>query len=337
MGLQSFYTNLTGVTAEQVDLALLTIANLVEGVSLIDSTTVDNITAFSDALNSFAKDPIQNLINTFNGSYQEVRSSVVSLFEGVIKTLSTYEKQFENKGKALVKSLTDGIYNQINVDSVALTVSMRNVGIDAIQGFINGGKSMMSSVYWQYWEIGKLALEAAKKALDSHSPSREFEKLGMDSDVGLANGLSQYSYLVEKSSAKVGNVALDAVSDSISKIMSMLDDDLDLTPTITPVLDLSQIQNGVYGVNDLLSGVNTGTFGMVDSNVRSMYETNNTLYNDANVIKAINGLESRLDNVASRIESMRVVLDNGTLVGEMAPGMDVELGNISTLTRRGVM
>lgn len=337
MGLQTFYTNLTGVTAEQVDLALLTIANLVEGVSLIDSATVDNITAFSNALNSFAKDPIQNLINTFNGSYQEVRSSVVSLFEGVIKTLSTYEKQFENKGKALVKSLTDGIYNQIHIDSVALTASMRSVGADAIQGFINGGKSMMTSVYWQYWEIGKLALEAAKKALDSHSPSREFEKLGMDSDVGLANGLSQYSYLVEKSSAKVGNIALDAVSDSISKIMSMLDDDLDLTPTITPVLDLSQIQNGVYGVNNLLSGVNSGTFGMIDNNVRGMYETSTTPYNDSNVIAAINGLETRLDNVASRIESMRVVLDNGTLVGEMAPGMDVELGNISTLTRRGVM
>ena len=337
IGVSNFYTNLEGVSFDQVDLAVASIQNIVNCLTLIDPTIAESANNFSTAMDTLSKVSIAQMVKTFEGSYQEVRSSVVSLFDGIIKTLSTYEKQFENKGTALVKSLTDGIYKQINTDSIALTVSMRNVGKDAIQGFINGGKSMMTSVYWQYWEIGKLALEAAKKALDSHSPSREFEKLGMDSDIGLANGLSQYSYLVEKSSAKVGNVALDAVSDSISKIMSMLDDDLDITPTITPVLDLSQIQNGVYGVNDLLSGVNPGTFGMVDSNVRGMYETNNALYNDANVIKAINGLESRLDNVASRIESMRVVLDNGTLVGEMAPGMDVELGNISTLTRRGVM
>lgn len=337
LGLQSFYTNLSGLTPDQVDLALLSISNIVSGVGLIDSAVVENINSFVSAIESLSTTSIQALIDGFNGSEQEAKNAVISLLDSLIKTFDSYDKQFESKGTSLVKSLTTGIYNQINSDSIALNSSMKNVGKDAIQGFIDGGKSMMTTVYWQYWEIGKLALEAAKKALDSNSPSKEFAKLGMDSDIGLANGLSQYSYLVERSSTRVGNVALDAVSDSIARIMSMLDDDLDITPTITPVLDLSQIQNGIYGVNDLLSGVNGGSFGMIDDSVRSMYETNTATYNDTNVVRAINGLEERLDNVATRLESMRVVLNNGALVGEMAPGMDVELGNISTLTRRGVM
>ena len=337
-GIRRFAYKFTDISLEEVNSAIDITKSIIDCLKLIEPSVVVSANNFSTALGSLANSSVKQMVDNFTGtSYQEVHAAVVSLFDGLIKTIKTYEKQFEHEGIAMVKSLTNGIYNRINLESASLSASMKQVGIDAVNGFINGAKSIATTVYLQYWEIGRLALKAAKEALDSNSPSREFEKLGMDSDIGMANGLTKYAFLVENSSAKVGNVAIDAISDSIDTIYSMLDDDLDVTPTITPVLDLSQIQNGIYGIDNLLSGVNGGSFGAVDRSVRSMYETNTALYNDSNVLRAIDSLNARLDNVATRIESMRVVLDNGTLVGEMAPGMDVELGNISTLTRRGVM
>ena len=143
--------------------------------------------------------------------------------------------------------------------------------------------------------------------------------------------------MLEDASTNVANSALSAVTSSISKITSLLDDELDTTPTITPVLDLSQIQNGVYGIDSILGGVDARMLGSVDGDIRSMNEISNAMYNDSKIIEAISSLENRLDSVATRMENLQVVLDTGTLVGETAPIMNDEFGNMDVLSQRGVM
>ncbi len=46
------------------------------------------------------------------------------------------------------------------------------------RGFINGIRSKLSGASQAGRDLGLAALNAAKKALDSHSPSREFIELG---------------------------------------------------------------------------------------------------------------------------------------------------------------
>lgn len=292
----------------------------------------------------------QALANGIASKTSTVGDAIITIIKGIIIYLALCEPAFQAEGKNAIQGYANGIKSGVASVSAAMALvssaakgamnisgNMYWVGRDAIQGFINGGKAMQESVYWAYWDIGKLALEAAKKALDSNSPSKEFFKLGADSDRGLANGLIDYAYLVENSSKRVANVALDSVGNSISKLSAMLENDIDITPTITPVMDLSQIQNGIYGANNLLSGINPGYMGAVGRDISSMYAINNSTYNDTNVVKSINELTTRIDTLGNDMRNLKVVLNNGTLVGEIAPDMNNELGNMNILTRRGVL
>lgn len=63
-------------------------------------------------------------------------------------------------------------------------------GKNAGQGFINGINSKLGGARSAGRSLGLAALEAAKKALDSHSPSREFIHLGENVGEGLAIGVN---------------------------------------------------------------------------------------------------------------------------------------------------
>ena len=84
-------------------------------------------------------------------------------------------------------------------------------------------------------------MSAAKRALDSHSPSKEFYKLGIYSGEGLSNGLDKSETIVTKSASGMANSALDAVSYALSSIGNMNGSSV----KIKPVLDFNNL--GKYG------------------------------------------------------------------------------------------
>ena len=339
-GVQGFITKFSG-SYSQVASAITTFFDSI--IKLLDTYAVP----MQNQGSKYAK----GISTGFKSQESTISTTVKSVIQSVVTYLNSMDSSFQKSGQQSAKKYADGLNSGIstikNVLSEiskassnglnSLPSSMYSAGVNAVQGFINGGYAMQNSVYWAYWTIGKLALNAAKQALDSHSPSKEFAKLGKDSDLGMANGLLNFAYLVEDSSREVANSALSAVTSSISKITSLLDDELDTTPTITPVLDLSQIQNGVYGIDSILGGVDARMLGSVDGDIRSMNEISNAMYNDSKIIEAISSLENRLDSVATRMENLQVVLDTGTLVGETAPIMNDEFGNMDVLSQRGVM
>ena len=64
-----------------------------------------------------------------------------------------------------------------------------NVGTDATEGLKNGLDNGLDDVEQAGKDLGSAVIDAAKDALDEHSPSREMEIIGGNADVGLANGI----------------------------------------------------------------------------------------------------------------------------------------------------
>ena len=64
-----------------------------------------------------------------------------------------------------------------------------NVGTDAAGGLKNGLDNGLDDVEQAGKDLGSAVIDAAKDALDEHSPSREMEIIGGNADVGLANGI----------------------------------------------------------------------------------------------------------------------------------------------------
>lgn len=80
----------------------------------------------------------------------------------------------------------------------------RNFG----QGFINGIGSMMGGAINAAANFAANALNAAKRALDSHSPSRKTDKLGSDFDQGFINAVTRRTADVMKAVGQMGKSAV---------------------------------------------------------------------------------------------------------------------------------
>jgi hypothetical protein len=74
------------------------------------------------------------------------------------------------------------------------------------------------------------------------SPSKEFMEMGMFVDQGLANGIDKYSYVANNSAEQMGTSLMDTFKSSIENIDAFVSKDMNLSPVITPVLDLTDIE-----------------------------------------------------------------------------------------------
>ena len=198
-------------------------------------------------------------------------ATIVAVFNMMItssrKIISSSQNIFQNDGKMIIVNFINGIQSQRTqaVNSIRTIVSdVKNAaddynnsfyytGQDMIQGLINGIRSKKSEAINAAARVASESLEAAKKALDSNSPSKKFTQLGKDSDDGLAIGFLGLINKVNKASTKVAETALNSVGIVLERLPNILSNDVNFSPRITPVLDLSNTRREAETLNTLLS------------------------------------------------------------------------------------
>jgi hypothetical protein len=180
-------------------------------------------------------------------------------------------------------------------------------------------------------------LTELNKTLDINSPSKEAYSSGQYTIKGLALGLLSLLSMAKNAGTKVGEATLDSINDPMSQIYSLFGDGFD--PTITPVLDLSQIQNGSSLIASMLNGGTVGFKGMypLQTNFDLLNDaTIDTGYDDTNVIEAINQLSKDISDLSEDMQNLKIVMDTGATVGALAPGMDQALGSRINMKERGI-
>lgn len=244
------------------------------------------------------------------------------LIEGLangLKVITAPVKAIWNLGTSLVSAMKDN------------WSKFKENGQQWANGIAEGLKSKMSYVVEQARSLGQNALSSLKNLLGIHSPSRVFAEIGKYVDEGFANGLSNNIGTITKASNSVGKSAKESLTEALSGINDDIGMD-ELNPTITPVLDLSQIKTGANSIASLLNSDETFKMG-VNSNAefnknraisRSIQADAN--YNDSNLIDVVNKLYTNVRELGDKLTNMQVVLDSGSLVGGIASPMDSALG-----------
>jgi TP901 family phage tail tape measure protein len=100
-------------------------------------------------------------------------------------------------------------------------------GKEAGQGFVSGFiRSILSgtgSVWSAAWNLGKAALSALKKAIDSHSPSKETEKEGKNFVEGFAVGVNKSTKSATSATKKMAEAAKKAFEQEFQNIQYRFD------------------------------------------------------------------------------------------------------------------
>lgn len=186
-------------------------------------------------------------------------------------------------------------------------------GVDMVQGFINGIGSMFGSVWSKATELAGGAVNAVKTFLGIHSPSRVFIEMGKFTAQGMSVGLDKYSRLAVNSAKGLASNVVDSVRNPLSAVSKMLDGDMDINPTITPVMDLSNVSKGTRLLNSMIgnkdiqinarSGVIAGSVGKIQNR-----------YDNSDVISALNGLKEQLNNTGPSYTINGITYDDGSSV-----------------------
>ena len=239
------------------------------------------------------------LISSVSSMITEAASKVRSksmAFRNIGRTLATNLGTGIRSGKPSVISSVSNVTSSIATSAKNQYSSMNRAGYYLAKGLADGIKNGKYIVKIAGKTIAEAALEAAKKALDENSPSKEAYKIGAYFTKGFAIGVEDNAYISKRNASSMANGVLKTVHDAIAKAGNLMDSGVDTQPTIRPIVDLTEVKTGAKAVN--------GIFGDLQSvGIRSSLDSinvamNGKLQNGSNdgVISAINKLGTQLES-----------------------------------------
>ena len=169
--------------------------------------------------------------------------------------------------------LESGVFDNINVESASKTLDKVVSAVESVQdtykdrfdivgqyvasGFAEGISKGESGAIQAAIDLATAAIEAAKTTLGEASPSKVFHTIGRFVDEGLANGISDNS---------------DVPENAMALLSESLISDMDGTPVIRPIVDLSEVTSGAKTIDGLMN--RNGSIGIDASTSRKQASMN---------------------------------------------------------------
>ena len=300
--IKSFVVEIGEVGSEGISSAIKKTKDIIAMAKSAASTDIESLQTFGKSLKKVATDGVKGFVKEFSGESPkaDAEEAVGKLLDSVVTGAEDKKSKVTKKFKTISQAAIDAITTK------ELLNDAKQAGADLVVGFANGIKGNKQLARLAGSELGRAALNAAKEALDEHSPSREAFKVGNYFGEGLVLGIRDYESTVYNAGYGVAEYAKDGLSRAISSISDLINNDMDAQPTIRPVLDLSEIESGANSINSMLnSGLPIG----VASNLRAInYGMNSRLQNGANsdVVSAIDKLRKGLGNVGGTTNNYNV-------------------------------
>lgn len=306
--------------------------------NVIVTVITTNISRAQNAMHQLAVAIINKAQEIFTSSYPKFRrfgeTMMRNLEEGANSNKSAIQDTFEDAMSSAANAVS-GYYSEFY-----------SAGSYAMDGLADGIWANRSSAINAAASAAASAYAAAKRQLDIHSPSKKFEWLGRMSDEGLGGGFLKYAAVIQRGASRAADVAYSGMESALTKITSILNDNIDASPVIRPVMDLSDVSRGASLIDALMMNQNGTYFGGIYSGntgrnlqaVGTMPETNmiTAQTNNRDVVEAVNTLGERMDLIAEEIRNMQVVLDTGATVGGISNKMDQDFGRKEVYRRRNI-
>lgn len=222
------------------------------------------------------------IIKSINGMPSEV----------VQKMVESGEWQFDDTGKNLVKSINSGVEEEATEENMMTSMSKYTdfFGADGTMSGIfgeggtdsgdqwNGGlltsitdKNKLNEIFDATYEQGTQAKAGWDTATDTNSPSKEAEKRGTYWISGLLKSLTAGNDQLFDASSKNADTVMGVYEDTLNKVSNITLNNNSLSPTITPVVDYTNIDNLTDWVGAL---DNTTTFKMAADSQLSIDNAN---------------------------------------------------------------
>lgn len=220
-----------------------------------------------------------------------------------------------------------------------------DVGGNLISGLWQGITGAAGAVWDGITSFGGAIVDGFCSFFGIHSPSRVMAGIGEYLSLGLAQGITDETDSVVQGVQDVSDTALSTMMDLAQRVGDIASDDFEYEPSIQPVVDMSDVQNGVDWLNDTLFqngtvALNAERTAGLAANVVRKAEINKAQQEEANkpdpnansnadIVESVETLADHIDGIARAVANMKVQMNGRKLVGEIINDVDEGLGKIS--------
>ena len=303
--------------------------NMFEGVDLSDP---DALNQALDAIEGFDLDS-DAIMADWSDDMTEYGSTGFANFTDGMETKNTAVQQ-------MATQISDNLVDKLESYEPKMYVA----GKYLLDGF-NAGLADEEGTRKTYKNVAEMVRSARRKLEEEaeiHSPSRVFMRLGRFVTLGFAEGIGNTIGAATQASKDTGEAAIMSMRETIKRMSLEAADTLDASPRITPVLDMSNLTQGMNEINGMFDTTRSYKLGAITSTeanaatsrkVNAVYQ-NGSGFDDSNTVASINSLRGELAGLKDSISGMQVVMDGRALVGQIATPMDKALGKKVLAGRR---
>lgn len=169
-----------------------------------------------------------------------------------LRGIGDNSERIADRGAKTIIQFINALASAINNNSEKMNKAASGLASALIRGMVGGIFSGTQGVIDAITRMGNAVISKIKSLFGISSPSKEFTKIGRYLDEGLANGIKQYSHVADNSVDTMGNSMLNTFKVSLSQLNDMVDAEMNASPIIAPVLDLSQVQSEASKLNSLV-------------------------------------------------------------------------------------
>ena len=247
-----------------------------DGISKVFTTSISSaltsVNRYADFYNRavFNASGVLNGMGSKNSSIKTVFSSPLS---GAISNVSGYSSKFSSAGSTLGSAFAQSLSSKIT--NIVNDVQRR---IRELADWVNGQLRSLNSA------ISQARSNAAKANKPNASATKDSRQQIM---------------------SNVEDSVKEGFTNGLSKVAAFIDNGMISQPTIVPVMDLSQIQNGVATINSMFA---SGGFNAISA---SMSGRSNMVTN-ADIVTAINNLEKSIDGIGDTYNINGITYDDGS-------------------------
>lgn len=229
--------------------------NLYRVVDMVGSIISNMVTALADQAVTLANAGTQALINFIFGIANNlVRITYVAtdLATWFIKAMADNAIRFARSAADVLINFLNGLADAIREKAPQLRDAGFNIAEAIIDGMSGGMLSHAKDVATSAVDVAKGAVSKVTGFLGIHSPSRVFRNIGANMAKGLAVGLDNDT-AANNSAVLMAERIVNAFQDTLSQIPDSLEGMGDLSPVITPVLDLTKVQSASKDLSSLMA------------------------------------------------------------------------------------
>ena len=325
--LKNFISSLVGLDTSGV-------SKFKSAISELGKTNVSQVaSAFSKGtskITSAGTSLTKALSSGIKSNSSSVASAATSMVSSMQKTVTSKASSFTASGNQLATNFIRGITAKRSgavAAAKALATSaasasktgygtMHTNGAYLGSGLIIGINSKVSAAYAAGYALGRAAVRGEKDGQNSNSPSKDTIKAGKWLGEGLVIGTQSMTRKVYKAGHNIGEVATQSISTAISSAAEMVNMGIDSTPTIRPVVDLSDVKDQASLIGSLFGNPIVSP----DSDIRaikSIMDVNNQNGNIEDIVSAINKLRKDIGNTGNTYNSINgITYDNGSEISE---------------------